>query len=238
MGGDAVEAILFGDVSPSGREVTTWYPAAYQEQRRVTDMQLAPHTTLDGKSVPGVTYLYYSGPTLWPFGWGLSYTTFAYAWFDEATKHQRIDAAAWACGSVAPPTYSVNVTNTGRVTSDIVVLAYFSTELPGEPITELFDFQRAANLAPGSSITLRFSLPASVAATVDEAGTHALTPGRFSVHIGDVHPSSSLESNVERTTYPCSGCSHPESGRTCDACSCFVRGSVTVEGTSAVTLLS
>jgi beta-glucosidase len=101
----------------------------------MTDMQLEPHTAPDGTTpVPGITYLYYDGPVLWPFGWGLSYTTFSFAWFDEASAHQSIDAAAWASGTASPPSYAVNVTNTGSVTSDVVALAFYSTGLAGEPI--------------------------------------------------------------------------------------------------------
>ena len=130
----AISAILFGDVSPSGREVTTAYPAAFAAQRRVTDMRLAPHEGSNGESIPGVTYLYYDGPALWPFGWGLSFTTFAYTWFDDGEGKAQIDATAWAAGAVAPPAYAVNVTNTGGVPSDVSALAFFSTGLPGEPI--------------------------------------------------------------------------------------------------------
>ena len=92
-------------------------------------LQLAPHG-----AAPGITHLYYSGPTLWPFGWGLSFTTFSFAWFDIGEQHKRVDAAALASGATAPPSYAVNVTNTGSVTSDVSVLGFFSTGNPGQPI--------------------------------------------------------------------------------------------------------
>ena len=47
----AVAAILFGDVSPSGREVTTWYHAGFINERNMTDMALEPHTAPDGVSL-------------------------------------------------------------------------------------------------------------------------------------------------------------------------------------------
>lgn len=96
--------------------------------------QLASHKNRSGASVPGITYLYYEGPTLWPFGWGLSYTAFSFAWFDEEDATKTIDAAAWAAGIAASPAYAVNVTNTGNVTSDVSAMAFFSTGLPSEPI--------------------------------------------------------------------------------------------------------
>jgi hypothetical protein len=101
----------------------------------MTDMALEPHTAPDGTTpVPGITYLYYDGPVLWPFGWGLSYTNFTYTWFDADAAHQTVDAAAWAAGNATPPSYAVNVTNTGSVVSDVSALAFFSTGLPGEPL--------------------------------------------------------------------------------------------------------
>jgi hypothetical protein len=53
-------------------------------------------------------------------------------------------------------------------------------------VQELFDFARASALPPGQTITLYFTLPPLVAATVDRNGAQALTPGRFVVRIGDV----------------------------------------------------
>ena len=69
------------------------------------------------------------------------YTTFSYAW--AAADHAVVDAAAWAAGTVAPPMYVVNVTNTGAVTSDVVALAFYSTGLPGEPLSEVRQRARA-----------------------------------------------------------------------------------------------
>lgn len=202
MGGDATAAILFGDVSPSGRLVTTTYPPEFIHQRNMSDQRLAPH---DGR--PGITHLYYDGPVQWPFGFGLSYTTFSYAWYDQARTDVSVDAAAWAAGEAAPPAYAVNVTNTGSVTSDVSVMAFYSTGLPGEPIQELFDFQRASALAPGQSVTLYFTMPAEIAATVSDEGEQALTPGRYRVRIGDVprSPGEASESSFVQGTFTITG---------------------------------
>jgi hypothetical protein len=173
LGGDAVDAILFGNVSPSGRLAGTVYTADFVSKRAMTDMMLAPHG-----GAPGLTHLYVDVPVLWPFGWGLSYSTFSFVWADSGAR--RATTAAFA-----PPQYLCNVTNTGTVTSDVSVLGFFSTDLPGEPVQELFDFARVAALAPGATATVALTLPARVAATVSAAGTHILTPGSFRVWAGE-----------------------------------------------------
>lgn len=196
-GGDAMVSILFGDVSPSGRETATWYPSSWQRLRNMTDMILAPH---DG--VPGATNWYYNGSVLWPMGWGLSYTTFSFNWTEGVEMGadrtvDAVDAAAWAAGAAAV-VYTVNVTNTGAVVSDVSVLAFASNAQPGQPLQQLFDFQRVSALAPGQSVIVNFTLPPEAAATVDANGVQALQPTVVRVRIGDVPggPSGYLETSL------------------------------------------
>jgi len=200
MGGDAVAAVLFGDVSPSGRTTVTWYPTAFQSLRpNHTDMVLPPHN-----GIPGITHLYYTGPVLWPFGWGLSYTSFAFTWASGVPAQASVDAVAWASGITAPPPFSVNITNTGGVTSDVSALAFFSSGQPGEPVQQLFDFQRVAALAPGVTTTVYFTLPPAVAARVSAAGEQVVTPGTYHIAIGDVEggPNGRVHGTVTLTGEP------------------------------------
>ena len=194
-GGDAAAALLLGDASPSGRLTTTVYLADFVAQRNATDMSLAPH---DG--VPGVTYMWYDRPVLYSFGTGLSYTTFAFSWFDTAGAAAAVDVSAWAAGVSAPPPYAVNVTNTGSVASDVVALAFLSSGAAGDPIEQLFDFQRAAALAPGETVTLYFAASLDVAARVSLEGVKALQPGRLSVRIGDVRATGNFVSGTLELT--------------------------------------
>ena len=183
MGGDAVAAILFGDASPSGRLTTTVYPATWATQRAMSDYNLAPHKSAIGDDVPGVTYLYYDGPTDWPFGYGLSYTTFNFSWASGGDR--TVSPRAFVADGLTP--FAVNVTNTGHVVSDVSALAFVTSGVPGEPLQRLFDFQRATALAPGASVTLYFTLPPSLAATVTRHGTRELRAGtRLEISIGDV----------------------------------------------------
>jgi hypothetical protein len=166
LAGDALADVLLGAVSPSGRLATTQYDATIVE-RSIIDYDLT--------SVDGLTHLYYRKQPQFPFGAGLSYTTFLFSWAADSASVARVDANAFASGAAAPPSYSVNVTNTGPVTSDVSVLAFLSgTGQPGAPLQQLFDFARAAVLAPGETTTLIFSVPLEVAAEARADGSLAL----------------------------------------------------------------
>ncbi len=196
LGGDAVTAVLFGDYSPAGRLTTTIYPPEFVSQRNMTDYVLEPHTNGAGQAVPGITYLYYNLAPQWPFGFGLSYTTFAFTWLSEPLLRD-IDAAAF---SSLPP-YAVNVTNTGSVTSDVSVLAFVATGVTGEPIQLLFDFQRTSSVKPGQSVEMYFTLPPDLAAVVTKTGSRVLIPGTvLTITIGDVPRSAAPEDAVSRLT--------------------------------------
>jgi hypothetical protein len=163
--------------SPSGRLTTTVYPAEFVLQRDMSDYQLAPHVTEAG-SVPGITYLYYDGTPLFPFGFGLSYTTFSFAWVSGSEGVEgTVDAAGVVDGTTPLPPYAVNVTNTGSVVSDVSALAFVSTGVAGEPLQQLFDFQRAARVAPGASVVLVFTLAPELASVVRADGARVLVPG-------------------------------------------------------------
>ncbi|KAI3908788.1 hypothetical protein MKW98_029338 [Papaver atlanticum] len=73
-GGEAIAQVIFGDYNPGGRSPFTWYPKEYVDQVPMTDMNMRANTT---KNFPGRTYRFYTGPTLYNFGHGLSYSTFS-----------------------------------------------------------------------------------------------------------------------------------------------------------------
>lgn len=178
LGGDALAALLFGDTSPSGRLPYTIYDAEFVNTRPPTDM------SMDGGL--GITYMNYKGTPEYQFGEGMSFTTFNYTWLDAATAAPtRIDTTAFASGGNM--SYAVTVTNTGTVTSDVSALAFVTSDA-GAPLKKLFDFARAAALAPGASATLYFSLTPNAAATVDADGSRVLRAGARRIVIGDVLP--------------------------------------------------
>ena len=154
FGGDAVAAVLMGDVSPSGRLPVTVYPAEYI-QRNMTDYDLA--------SGNGTTHLYYKGTPLWNFGFGLHYTTFAFGLQytdDELGPASDSDpdavpadfSTAGVVDGSETIAYSVVVTNTGGSSSAVSVVALLSSEHPDSTTNEkLVDFAKTPILQPGES---------------------------------------------------------------------------------------
>ena len=176
MGGDGLADVLLGTAAPSGRLPTTSYASGFVDSRSIIDYNFS--------SGDGVTHLWYTGAPQWPFGFGLSTTTWALTWLDAAsTADAAVDAREWA-RRADPRPYGVNVTNTGARTSDISLLGFVSSGVPGEPLQKMFDFQRTAAVAPGETRTLIFSLPLDAAGRVGRDGAVALHAGVLRVLIG------------------------------------------------------
>jgi len=167
-GGTALAEVLFGDVSPAGRLPITF-------ARSVND--LPPFTDY---AMKGRTYRYLEKPPLYPFGYGLSYTRFAYR--DGAVSRAR--AAVGDSVEV-----SATVENAGPRAGDEVVQLYVS-DLEAScrvPHHELRGFQRLA-LAPGESRRVSFTLGPRDLSLIDERGRRRLEPGRFRVTLGGSQP--------------------------------------------------
>ena len=140
-GGSALADVLFGVYNPAGRLPVTFY-------RDTTD--LPPFTDY---RMAGRTYRYFAGTPLYPFGHGLSYTTFHYDNFRASARSLAPD------GTV---TVKVDVKNTGARAGDEVVQLYVRHlgSKVARPIRDLRGFRRIA-LAPGETRTVSFSLAAA-----------------------------------------------------------------------------
>jgi beta-glucosidase len=176
--GTALAKVLFGDYNPGGHLVTTW-PKSVD--------QLPPMMDYDIRH--GRTYMYFKGEPLYPFGYGLSYTTFAYANLKTSSAELAED------GSI---TVSVEVTNIGSRTGDEVVQLYVKhlkskVERPGE---ELKGFQRVT-LKPNETKTVQIPLKASALAYWDEkAGRFRVEAEPVGVMIGDSSKDIKLTTTV------------------------------------------
>ena len=166
-GGAAIAETLSGKNNPAGRLPVTFY----------TGMEQLP--PFEDYSMQNRTYRYFKGKPLYPFGYGLSYTTFSYS---DLT----LPKAAISAGD--PLTAEVTVTNTGKREGDEVAQLYLSfPNVPGAPLRALRGFKRV-HLKPGESQKVRFELKDRDLSMVSEAGEPIIAEGDYTVSIGGGQP--------------------------------------------------
>jgi len=140
---------------------------------------------------PGRTYKFYTGSPVYSFGTGLSYSTFSYTTIESTAEYQITDLIPGARRDDRNTeiSWTVNVTNTGKVVSDVTVLGYVAANGTIEgvipPIKELFDFARIHNLAPGLTQKLILGVSYRVLTTVDLDGHTWLLPGKYELSINN-----------------------------------------------------
>jgi beta-glucosidase len=177
--GTALAKALFGDYNPGGHLVETW-PKSVD--------QLPP--SMDYNIRDGYTYMYFKGEPLYPFGFGLSYTTFKFANLKTSSAQLAKD------GTV---TVSVDVTNSGSRTGDAVVQLYVKhlrskVERPRE---ELEGFQRVT-VEVGQTKTVEIPLLASRLAYWDaKAGAMRVETESVSLMVGDSSANLPLSTTVK-----------------------------------------
>ncbi|HEX6045088.1 MAG TPA: glycoside hydrolase family 3 C-terminal domain-containing protein [Pyrinomonadaceae bacterium] len=149
--GRALASVLFGDYNPAGRLVQTW-PTSLAQLPEMMDYDIRH----------GRTYMYFDGKPLYPFGYGLSYTTFAYRNLKTSAPSLAADGAV---------DVSVVVKNTGKRAGDEVVQLYVRhvDSAVSRPLKELKAFSRVY-LRPRQEKTVTLSLPAARLAYWDADG--------------------------------------------------------------------
>ena len=168
-GGTAVAETLSGRNNPAGRLPVTFY----------TGVDQLP--SFEDYSMKNRTYRYFGGKPLYPFGYGLSYTTFSYS--DLALPTNAVTAGQ-------PITAEVTVTNTGKVAGDEVAQLYLSfPNVEGAPIRALRGFQRL-HLDPGQSEKVHFDLKPRDLSMVTEVGERIIPEGKYSLSIGGGQPTT------------------------------------------------
>ncbi len=166
-GGAAIAGTLSGRNNPAGRLPLTFYK----------DLSQLP--SFEDYSMANRTYRYFTGKPLYPFGYGLSYTTFRYSDLSvpqaPANAFDTIDA-------------SVTVTNTGKVAGDEVVQLYLKfPDVSGAPRLALRGFQRI-RLEPNQSQPVHFELKNRDLGMVTEAGQPIIAAGDYTISIGGGQP--------------------------------------------------
>jgi beta-glucosidase len=165
-GGNAIADVLFGNYNPGGRLPYTVY-ASHTDVPPMTEYDITK----------GFTYMYFDGMPVYPFGHGLSYTTFAYS---------NLNVSPGSMTGNSQATVRVNVRNTGKMAGDEVVQLYVRDVEASvkRPKAELRGFQRVS-LKPGEQRTVTFTLPAEKLAFWDETRHAFVTePGAFEVMVG------------------------------------------------------
>jgi beta-glucosidase len=166
-GGSAIAETLSGKNNPAGRLPVTFYTGIDQ---------LPP---FEDYAMQNRTYRYFHGKPLYPFGYGLSYTTFSYS---NLTLPK---AAINAGDSLAA---EVTVKNTGKREGQEVAQLYLSfPSVPGAPLRALRSFKRVS-LKPGESQKVRFELKDRDLSMVSAAGEPIVAEGAYTVSIGGGQP--------------------------------------------------
>ena len=164
QGGNALADILFGKISPSGRLPVSFYQST---------ADLPPY---ESYAMQNRTYRYYKGQVQYPFGFGLSYSSFAYAW-KQAPGNIRSERDTIS--------FSVQMENTGIFDADETIQVY--VEYPGidrMPLRELKGFRKVF-LAKSAGNSTEFRIPVSELKKWDlKERRWKLYPGSYTISIG------------------------------------------------------
>ncbi|HEY1987171.1 MAG TPA: glycoside hydrolase family 3 C-terminal domain-containing protein [Terracidiphilus sp.] len=170
-GGAAVAETLSGKNNPAGRLPVTFY----------TGVDQLP--AFEDYAMKGRTYRYFDGKPLYPFGYGLSYTTFTYG---------GLSVSKGAIKAGDPVTAEVTVTNTGKIAGDEVAQLYLSfPDVKGAPLRALRAFQRV-HLDAGASQKVHFELKPRDLSMVTEAGEPVIPEGQYKVSVGGGQPGTGV----------------------------------------------
>ncbi|TCK70162.1 glycoside hydrolase family 3 C-terminal domain-containing protein [Acidipila rosea] len=179
--GDGLADVLFGDYNPAGRLTQTW-PASMD--------QLPP--MMDYNIRHGRTYMYFKGKPLYPFGYGLSYTSFAYSKLKVSTSKLKAGESV---------VVSVEVKNTGKRPGDEVVQLYV-THLGSQverPLEELKGFARVS-IPAGKKRMVKMPLKASNLAYWDDATQKwVVEADQVAIKVGSASDNIKLQKTIEVT---------------------------------------
>lgn len=166
-GGEAIADVIFGDYNPAGRLPVTFYKS---------ENDLPP---FENYRMYNRTYRYFTGEPLYPFGYGLSYTTFKY-------KKLKVNLNNAPSGTKE---VSVKVMNSGKMAGDEVIQVYVSSinSRLTAPLRTLKAFRRI-HLLPGEMKTVKIELPADAFSLINEEGKKVDLPGRYEITVGGGQP--------------------------------------------------
>ncbi|KAL2239043.1 probable beta-D-xylosidase 2 [Sesamum indicum] len=209
-GGAAIADVLFGTHNPGGKLPMTWYPQEYLNNLPMTTMDMRADPS---RNYPGRTYRFYKGPVVYPFGHGMSYTSFVHTIADApkvvsvpvdgrhhsnttvvSSKSIRVTHAR--CNRLSL-VVSVDVRNTGSKDGSHTLLV-FSTPPRGlgAPHKQLITFEKVKVAAGGQErVPIKIHV-CKYLSVVDGAGVRRIPMGEHALHIGDIRHAISLEAQT------------------------------------------
>ncbi|MGN6420052.1 MAG: glycoside hydrolase family 3 N-terminal domain-containing protein [Pseudobacter sp.] len=173
-GGKAIAETLFGDYNPGGKLAVT-FPKTTGQLELNFPYKPGSHAGQPGDGPNGYGKTAVNGP-LYPFGHGLSYTSFTYSNLSVTPDSLRAQASV---------TVTADITNNGKVKGDEVVQLYLKDRISSvtQYETQLRGFERI-HLQPGETKTVRFQLSPDDLALLDKDMNWTVEPGEFEVQIG------------------------------------------------------
>ncbi|KAL5710987.1 xylan 1,4-beta-xylosidase [Ranunculus cassubicifolius] len=203
-GGQAIVDVLLGKYNPAGRLPITWYPADYVNKLPMTSM---PLRAISEMKYPGRTYKFYNGPTVYPFGYGLSYTTFSHNItsapnmvqlrlpneknckqlppFDGSNKCEAILVSDSQCQENVK--IVIGVTNTGSRDGAHVVILYTTapSNVLDAPLKKVVGFKRVF-VKSKEIVQVEFNLDVCSSFNVFDQDANELLPaGEHTITVGD-----------------------------------------------------
>ncbi|KAL5774052.1 hypothetical protein ACOSP7_011609 [Xanthoceras sorbifolium] len=205
-GGRAIADVVYGHHNPGGRLPLTWHEANYVDMLPMTSLRLRP---VDELGYPGRTYKFFNGSTVYPFGYGLSYTQFNYKLASskrsihvKLNKYHHCRELNYTCGAYRPPCPAIHiedleckdhfdveieVQNVGKRDGSEVVIIYSKPPegIAATYIKQVIGFKRVF-VAAGTSEKVNFSFNACQSLKVVDYAANSLLPaGGHTIIVGD-----------------------------------------------------
>eukprot|EP00301_Raphidiophrys_heterophryoidea_P000116 c10060_g1_i1.p1 GENE.c10060_g1_i1~~c10060_g1_i1.p1 ORF type:complete len:775 (-),score=214.74 c10060_g1_i1:125-2449(-) len=194
-GGQALAEIIFGVVNPSGRLTQTFYPDNFTNQVSLFDMGMRPNTTSGN---PGRTHRFYTGPSVFVFGDGLSFSEFTYSFNSNnhvltsavlfASVRELVETSARDAFSGLKTVLSLPLTvcNSEEMDGDHVILVFASSSQAGQgsvPLQTLAAYTRV-HVRNADCMSTLVDVPARAFALADEKGKLTTVAGSWTLRVG------------------------------------------------------
>ncbi|KAL4565254.1 hypothetical protein LXL04_029340 [Taraxacum kok-saghyz] len=204
-GGAALADIVFGRFNPSGRLPMTWYPQSFVEKVAMTNMNMRPNLKTGH---PGYSYRFYNGETVYPFGYGLSYSSYVHhlvkapslmlipidkAQVCASSECESIDAVERVCRNLVFDV-KIRVMNVGEMEGSHIVFLFSSPPpIHNAARKQLLDFQKVV-LDSQQRMVVSFRIDVCKhLSVVDEDGNKKVALGEHVLHVGDLQHSLNLK---------------------------------------------